>query len=191
MAGHSRGLLKCPKNRDRKKRLGPGIRWKVVLDNLRSGYNTGSIIRNADAFGFSEVVLGGNSPAQANRALKSAAMGAETWVRQSCVKDLGSFIRRQRNRQIIGLEITPLSIPINKFTFSKSGLLIVGNEEKGISPEIRSLCHQFVFIPMTGRKYSLNVSSAFAVAACRIRDYLCKKSTTKEQGAYRPLQKEE
>jgi tRNA G18 (ribose-2'-O)-methylase SpoU len=170
-SGHSRGLINTKRVKDRRKNLKPQIPWTVALNSMRSGYNVGSVIRTADAFGFTEVLLGGNTPNSDNRALQSSAMGAEQWIKQTPVSHLFDFIKKKRESgiQIIGLELASDAIPLSRLSIATSGLLIIGNEEKGIEHRIRKLCHNLVYIPMYGKKHSLNVSAAFAIAAHYIR----------------------
>jgi tRNA(Leu) C34 or U34 (ribose-2'-O)-methylase TrmL len=139
--------------------------YAVLIHNLRSAFNVGSIFRTADCFGFSEINLSGYTPGIEHPALKSAARGCETWVksrRWESPLDCINFYKEQ-NYQIIALETGGESI--NNLKWDKKFLLVVGNEELGIAEELLALCDCKVSIQMKGRKASLNVSCAFAVAA--------------------------
>jgi tRNA G18 (ribose-2'-O)-methylase SpoU len=136
-----------------------------LVHNLRSAFNVGSIFRSADCFGFSEVNLSGYTPGIEHPALKSAARGCETWVksrRWESPVDCISFYREQ-GYKVIALETGGKDI--NDFEWPQRFLLVVGNEELGIAHELLDLCDGKVSVQMRGRKASLNVSCAFAVAA--------------------------
>ncbi|MDR2731868.1 MAG: hypothetical protein LBB36_01475 [Fibromonadaceae bacterium] len=137
----------------------------VLVHNLRSAYNTGSIFRTADCFGFSGVNLSGYTPGIEHPALKGTARGAETWLysrRWESPLDCINFYREQGYR-IIALETNGQNI--NSFKRQQKFLLVLGNEELGIARELLDLCDSKISIPMRGRKASMNVSCAFAVAA--------------------------
>jgi tRNA G18 (ribose-2'-O)-methylase SpoU len=124
----------------------------------------------ADGFGFTGVITGGKTPTADNKAVNSSAMGAETWVKQKKAEDLLSYLRQQADTvHITGMEIDAGATPLQKYAFPPAGILVVGNEEQGIDPEIRELCHGLVYIPIFGRKHSLNVATAFAITAHHIR----------------------
>jgi tRNA G18 (ribose-2'-O)-methylase SpoU len=67
------------------------------------------------------------------------------------------------------LEISNQAIDLIKAEFPQKGILILGNEERGISPRVLKRCSRLVYIPLYGRKFSLNVASAFAILAHALR----------------------
>jgi tRNA(Leu) C34 or U34 (ribose-2'-O)-methylase TrmL len=163
--GPERDMLAGKEDGDRDTPLREPLPYVVLVHNLRSAFNVGSIFRTADCFGFSEVNLSGYTPDIMHPALKSAARGCETWVksrRWESPIDCINFYKEQ-NYQIIALETGGESI--NSFKWPQKFLLVLGNEELGIAKELLDLCDGKVSIQMRGRKASLNVSCAFAVAA--------------------------
>ncbi|MBF0429908.1 MAG: hypothetical protein HQK83_01410 [Fibrobacteria bacterium] len=180
LSGHSKGLLQYV-SKDRTKPLSKPINWSVALDSLRSGHNTGAIIRSAEAFGFNNVIIPDSiSPSLQNKSLQSAAMGTENWITTTYTSSLYELLLQEREKHqtfILGLELTENAEPFllnNPVEIPDKGILVVGNEERGISSEILSLCQKTVSIPLYGRKFSLNVASAFAVAAFFIRQRIDK-----------------
>ena len=80
--------------------------------------------------------------------------------------------KKETGTPLIALEIHPNAVSLENFTWPDSGILLVGNEELGLSPEILSQADSILKIPQFGRKASLNVANAFAIAACSLRNSL-------------------
>jgi len=142
----------------------------VLLDNIRSVYNVGSIFRTCEGLGVKEIYLTGISPTPKHTRLAKTGLGAEEnikWTHQNNASVLLNKLHK-RGFFLLGLERTEGAIPIQEFNSLNTGLpicLIVGNERLGIDPEIQKICDALVCIPMQGIKESLNVSVAFAIAA--------------------------
>jgi len=156
---------------DRSKSISAPFPWWVCLHNGRSAFNAGSVIRTADCFGLSGVVLTGYTAKTDNKSLKSAAMGTQDWFPVEYATGPAEWLsgRAGENLTVVALETTPDAIDIDDFQWPKSGLLLLGNEELGLSQEILDLADAKLRIPMHGRKNSLNLANAFAVAAWEIR----------------------
>ncbi len=165
---------------DRAEPRGPEIPYEVLLHNLRSGYNIGSILRTADAFGFQRVHLSGYSPGPENDAVRAAALGAETWLPVLRFDNAAGALEEYRslhpNAKIIALESTSQALDIEDFPWPAEALLIAGNEELGISADLLEAADHVVAVPMYGRKASLNVANAFAVAAYSARRSLNRRA---------------
>jgi tRNA(Leu) C34 or U34 (ribose-2'-O)-methylase TrmL len=166
--GPERDMLAGKESGDREIPLCEPMPYAVLVHNLRSAFNVGSIFRTADCFGFSEVNLSGYTPDIEHPALKSAARGCETWLK-SCrwesPLDCINFYKEQ-GYQIIALETGGQNI--KDFKWPQKFLLIIGNEELGVAKDLLDKCDNIISIQMKGRKASLNVSCAFAVAAAFI-----------------------
>ncbi len=140
---------------------------KVVLHNIRSLYNVGSVFRSCDAFGISELLLSGYTPTPPRSEITKTAIRAEEFVKWSYWENPVDIFNslKQNDYTIIGLEQTAESIPLTKFnpsSFDKL-CLVMGNEVTGIDDEILPEIDHFVSIPQFGHKHSLNVSVATAV----------------------------
>jgi 23S rRNA (guanosine2251-2'-O)-methyltransferase len=144
----------------------------VLLDNIRSGWNVGSILRSADGFGFTHVYLCGITPAADNGAVAKTSLGAEDSVPWSYHKDAVKLVKglKAEGWKVYGLEedARAISLPGHSaaaLTLHERGVLIIGNEVTGVDPELLDLCDQIFFIPMRGEKKSFNVAIAFGIAA--------------------------
>lgn len=156
---------------DRSEAILPMLPYAVLAHNLRSAFNVGSLFRTADCFGLEAVHLSGYTPGTDHAMLKSAARGTEKWI--PCKRWESPFdciaAHRQKGYAIVALETGEGSTPITQVKWPEKALVVLGNEELGISPELLKACSIKVEIPMAGRKASMNVSGAFAVLAYAIR----------------------
>jgi len=144
----------------------------VLLHNIRSGHNVGSMFRTADAVGVSRIYCSGYTPLpvdQFNRPRKEivkTALGAEETVPWTAVKNISMHIARLKKQgyTIVGLEQDKRAIDYRAVPQKGKMVLLVGNEVRGISPQLRNKCDILMEIPMCGKKESLNVSVATGIA---------------------------
>ena len=131
-----------------------------VLVSLRSLYNVGSIFRTADALGVEKIYLTGFTGTPKQSKVKKTALGAEESVPWEFVKSTSQVIRdlKEQGYEIIGAEKNDESLDIRKWKPSEKSAILLGNEERGLSPRIMKLCDKIVHLPMVGIKESLNVS---------------------------------
>ncbi len=143
------------------RRVFPGVR--AYLEDLRSPFNVGSIFRSADAFGFAELLLSGFTADPGHPRAERSAMGAVESVpwRRAGLSDLEACVAE--GGTVLALELR--GEPIDAFSFPERGMVVVGSEELGVSPEAMALCSATVSIPMLGAKGSLNAGVAFGVLA--------------------------
>jgi tRNA G18 (ribose-2'-O)-methylase SpoU len=138
----------------------------VLLHNIRSAHNVGSIFRTSDGAGVSKIFLSGYTPRPLDRfgrtqkEIAKTALGAHTWLPWEYAKDPITIITKLRKEgwQIVGVEQDARSIDYRTFKPAKPTLLIFGNEVRGISPALRARCDTIIEIPMHGKKESLNVA---------------------------------
>jgi|SRR3989344_1240188 len=146
----------------------------LILENLRSVENTGSIFRTAEGLGVSKIFLVGTTPAPLDRFgrkradFSKVALGAEEFISWEVEKSVSSVIEelKEQGFKIIALEQHPNSIKLKNFQTSKLNnfALIVGNEVDGVSKESLKASDAMVEIPMRGKKESLNVSVSTGIA---------------------------
>src|SRR5688572_29552474 len=151
--------------------------FAVLLDNIRSAWNVGSILRSADGFGFTHAYLCGITPTGDNEAVTKTSLGAEHSVPWSYHKDGVRLVKglRAEGWKVYALEDDVKAVAIEAASMmaphitpgapAQRGVLIVGNEVTGVDPELLDLCDQIFYIPMRGEKKSFNVAIAFGVAA--------------------------
>ena len=139
----------------------------VLLDNIRSAWNVGSIFRSADGFGFRHIYLCGITPTPENEAVTKTSLGAQDSVPWSYHKDAVKLVKGLKNegRRILALEEHERAVSIDDELILQNTVLILGNEITGVDPELLDLCDEVLYIPMRGDKKSFNVAVAFAIAA--------------------------
>ena len=144
----------------------------IVLDNVRSMHNVGSVFRTADAFLLEKIYLCGYTPQPPHRDIHKTALGAtETveWKYYEKCADAINFLK-DNGYTIIAVEQTEQSIFLNKFSFGNNSKLaiIFGNEVNGIDEEVLKLCDSCIEIPQMGMKHSLNISVAAGIVLWEI-----------------------
>lgn len=145
----------------------------VLLDNIRSAWNVGSILRSADGIGVDHAWLCGITPTPKNEAVTKTSLGAEDFVAWSYHKDAVELIQRLKSDgwKIYALEESKKAVDIGvaSVTSREKAVLILGNEVTGVDPGLLKLADEIIRIPMRGGKRSFNVSVAFAIAAYVLR----------------------
>ncbi len=139
----------------------------VVMDQVRSPYNAGSILRLIDNFGFAGLVHNSSWLRLDHSQLRKSARGCETWIPVTFVENLQVFLSESKI-PVIAIECCDDAISISEWTPPDRCILMVGNEEYGIASGLLELCREHVRIPLFGRKNSMNVHHALAVVASRI-----------------------
>lgn len=140
----------------------------VILDNIRSAWNVGSIFRSADGFGFTHAYVCGISPTPDNDAVSKTSLGAEDSVPWSYHKDAVQLVRglKKEGWKICALEEQAGARNIDRAIVNDYDVaLIVGNEISGVDPDLLKLSDEILDIPMRGDKKSFNVAVAFGIAA--------------------------
>jgi len=139
----------------------------VLLDNIRSLYNVGSIFRTSDGAFIEKIFLTGFTPYPPRPEIEKTALGATKTIPWEYYRDPLEIIYKLKEQKIkiVSLEHTDSSIPHYNYNPADYPLcLVIGNEIKGIRDEILALSDIAVEIPMYGVKQSLNVSVAFGIA---------------------------
>lgn len=140
----------------------------VLLDNVRSMYNVGSVFRTSDAFLISEVILCGITGCPPHPEISKTALGADESVKWRYKKDALEAVKEMKKEGwlICVLEQAHNSLPLQNFTPSDElkYLLVAGNEVDGVNQEIVDLADIVIEIPQHGVKHSLNVSVSVGIA---------------------------
>jgi 23S rRNA (guanosine2251-2'-O)-methyltransferase len=139
----------------------------IVLDNIRSSYNIGSVFRSADAFFVEQIYLCGICSVPPSAEIHKSALGAEFSVEWIYFKETSEAIAKLRSNgfEIISIEQAENSVSLEKTVLSKEKkyALVFGNEVKGVQQEIVSTSDQVWEIPQYGTKHSLNISVSAGV----------------------------
>lgn len=149
------------------------MKLAVVLHDVRSVHNVGSIFRTADAAGVSKIYLCGITPAPLDR-LKNVrpdfakvALGAHEYLAWESIKSTAEAISKLKKEgyTIFAVEQSKKSIPYHKASLDRDTkiALVLGNEVDGLPPEVLETADKILEIPMAGKKESLNVAVAFGV----------------------------
>lgn len=134
----------------------------VILDDIRSLHNIGSVFRTSDAFLIEKIYLCGITATPPNKEIHKTALGATETVAWEYEKDILSVIEKLKaeNVHIWSVEQTENAVMLNEFmpdTETKYAL-IFGNEVKGVTQEAINLSDGVIEIPQLGSKHSLNIS---------------------------------
>ncbi len=148
----------------------------LVIDNIRSNHNVGSIFRTSDALGISKIYLCGTTPSPLDRfgrevgEIAKTALGAEKNIKWEYVKTTNSVIKKLKRDgiKIVAIEQAENSVDYKKIKIKNHIAFVLGNEVGGINKNTLKLCDVVAEIPMKGGKESLNVSVACGVALFRI-----------------------
>lgn len=134
----------------------------VILDDIRSLHNIGSVFRTSDAFLLEKIYLCGITATPPNKEIHKTALGATDTVAWEYAKDVLEVIKKLKdeNIKIYSVEQTENSIMLNDFQVETNDryALIFGNEVKGVSQEAINLSDGVIEIPQLGSKHSLNIS---------------------------------
>lgn len=148
----------------------------VLLHDIRSTHNVGSIFRTSDALGVDKIYLSGYTPSpidkygRARKDIGKVALGAEKTIVWEYEEDPKKIIKNLKREgfQVVCVEQDKKSVDYKKLKVKEKVLFVMGNEVLGVDKKILELCDDVVEIPMRGEKESLNVSVAYGVALFRI-----------------------
>jgi 23S rRNA (guanosine2251-2'-O)-methyltransferase len=136
----------------------------LLLENIRSMHNVGSVFRTADAFLAEEIYLCGYTPCPPHRDIHKTALGATDTVRWRYMNQAVEAVNylKSKGYKIFCVEQTTESLSLQDFKLSDFGkiALIFGNEVDGVSESVLEICDSCIEIPQYGMKHSLNVSVA-------------------------------
>ncbi len=142
---------------------------KVILEDIRSAFNVGSIFRTSDAAGIEELILTGITPFPPHNRIPKTALGAIETVNWKYFEDkMDAIDHCGENYQLIGVEITDEAVSYLDWDFSIPTTIVYGNEITGISDAVLEKCDKVVKIPMFGEKHSLNVATSYGIVVYEI-----------------------
>ena len=139
----------------------------VILDNIRSIHNVGSIFRTSDSFLIEKIIISGYTATPENSKMEKTALGSSDSVDWEYTEDVIETIQSLKNKgiKVVSVEQADKSLKIEKFTPEKDikYAFVFGNEVDGVSDEIILESDQVLEIPQVGTKHSLNVSVAAGI----------------------------
>ena len=137
----------------------------IVLDRLRSAFNTGNIFRIADAVGAKEIIACGYTPAPPHPKLEKTAMGADKMIPCRQMPDSATAVRQLKAegvKQVLAVECTADSVFAWDYEYESPLAIVMGNEALGIEEKTLKLCDGVISLPMFGKKESINVGNCAA-----------------------------
>jgi len=163
---------------------------RVFIDHIRSPFNVGSVFRTAESFGVRDVVLAPGSASPDHPRAKRSAMGCVDvlpWKfceEGSCADAAAELSAGESSESapVFALELG--GTPVDEFAFPERGMVIIGSEELGVSPELLAAADADlgrVSIPTCGAKGSLNVSVAFGILMQRWYASLCRDASERSE----------
>jgi len=139
----------------------------VVLENIRSAYNVGSVFRTADAFLLQGIYICGYTARPPHKEIKKTALGSEEVVNWAHFANASEAIERLREEgyKVFAVEQVKGSIALQEFNRQKDDktALVFGNEVTGVEQSTIHLCDGSIEIPQAGTKHSLNIATAAGV----------------------------
>lgn len=137
----------------------------IVLENIRSAFNVGSIFRTSDAGAVEHIHLCGYTCHPPNLKLAKTALGAFDYVPWTHHEDVTNAVERLREAgiPIVAIETAENAKALGSYEWSRPVAVVFGNEVKGITPGLLEQCDEIVRIPMLGYKNTINVATAFGI----------------------------
>ncbi len=149
----------------------------VILHNIRSAHNVGSVFRSADGAGVSKIFLSGYTPAphdrfgRENAEIKKTSLGATETVPFEVVADITELISRLKKEhiEVVAVEQTKKAIEYTSYSLTRDTAFVFGNEVTGVEDEVLSVSDVHIQLPMYGSKESLNVSVCVGIVLFHFR----------------------
>ena len=159
------------------KRLNRGWRRRttgtlsLLLDGVQNPFNLGSITRSAAALGVDRVWLVGSDTGLRSPKVQKTALGTDRYVDWQVCERLDDALADARGRslRLVGLELSDTARPLFEIDLTGNICLVVGHEDRGLTPAAAAACTEVGYVPLVGRVGSLNVSQAVSVALYEVR----------------------
>ena len=155
----------------------------AVLENVRSAYNVGSVLRTADAFLMEAVYTTGYTAHPPHKQISKTALGADETVTTKHFDSAADaiFFLKNKDYKIFAVEQATESIMLNEINFSVEEKIAVvfGNEVSGVEQSTILLCDGCIEVPQLGMKHSLNISVAAGIVLYKIAEPTLKTATEK------------
>lgn len=149
---------------------------EIILDNIRSAHNVGSVFRSADSFKADKVWLCGICATPPSAEIHKSALGAEFSVEWGYEKDALSLVKRLKEEgyTVLSVEQTVNSVMLDKFKpeTGRKYALVFGNEVDGVQQEVVDASDGVLEIPQYGTKHSLNISVSAGIVLWHIASAL-------------------
>lgn len=154
-------------------------RWKrtdpaplgLILEAVSSPFNVGAIVRTAAAFGADHLYLVGDTASPRSPKTQKTALGTDRYLTWTGFDDVGSAVAAARDDgyRVVAVELATEAVPLHTLDLSGPVALLVGHEDRGVSPEALAAADATGYLPQLGRVGSLNVATACSIALYEAR----------------------
>jgi tRNA (guanosine-2'-O-)-methyltransferase len=146
-------------------------RLSLVLESVESPFNVGSIIRTAAAYRVEQLWLTGSTATLDRSGVKKTAMGTDRYLTVASTTSTADAIAAARGDGyfVIGVELTDEGRPMHELELGDAVCLVVGHEDRGLTPATIAACDAIAYLPLAGKVGSLNVAGATAIALYEAR----------------------
>lgn len=143
----------------------------LILDDVQGPFNVGSVIRTAAALRVDDVWLSGRTPDPGDGKVGRTALGTDRYLTFHRVDDGVSAVgaARAAGYRVIGLELADEAVALHDVECGPAACIMVGHEDRGLSPASLAACDTVAFLPLLGRVGSLNVATAASIALYEVR----------------------
>lgn len=146
-------------------------RLALVLDSVATPYNVGAILRTAAAYRVEQLWLAGSTESPRHPKVQKTALGADRYVPTLVEPDAVAACRAAAagGYRVVGVELADGAVPLHELDLAGDVCLVVGHEDRGLTPAVLDACEAVAFLPMLGKIGSLNVATAAAIACYEVR----------------------
>jgi tRNA (guanosine-2'-O-)-methyltransferase len=146
-------------------------RLSLILDGLQSPFNVGAIVRTAAAYRVEHLYLGAGTVSPANAKAGKVSMGTERYLSWSAFERTpdAADAAREEGYTVVGLELADDAVPLHQIRVGTDVCVVIGHEDRGLSPAALAACDTVAFLPQLGRIGSLNAATAAAIALYELR----------------------
>ncbi len=142
----------------------------VILDNIRSAYNVGSIFRTCDGAGSCEIIICGISPTPQHNKVAKTSLGSTESVPWKYYKTTEEAVKTlmDDNIPIYSIELTEKAKPYTEVEYPREIAIVLGHETEGVNRHILDISDEHIIVPMNGKKESLNVATVAGIVIYEI-----------------------
>ena len=148
-----------------------GGRLGLVLDDVEGPFNVGAIIRTAAALRAEDVWLAGRTPGPNEAKVGKTALGTDRYLRfhDAATGVAAVEAARAGGYRVVAVELADGAVPLHELELGDAPCLVLGHEDRGLSPAVLAACDAVAFLPQLGRVGSLNVATAASIACYEVR----------------------
>lgn len=140
---------------------------ELLIDNVWDPHNVAAVARTADGMGVAKINLyyTYNAFPDLKHVGKKSSSSANKWIKFEKIEDLGKFVsvKRAMGYKFIGAAVCKGAKSLLDYTFPGKCVIVFGAEKDGLSPDVRKICDELVFVPMAGMVESYNISVAAGI----------------------------